>query len=128
MKYDLSTYTGQNADFYIQCKGNNSGRPLATPKVNSFAVKTENPILKEVVQALFLGRYFEPYIIGSVIPYIRKQSIEEVIEQGIRNHKPEHLPKLKAVASIDHLILHNTEQIKTLKNYKVAICRSLFNL
>lgn len=128
MKYKLKSFSGQPADFYIQCKGNNSGRPLNTPKVNSFAVYTDNLILKEVVQALFLGRYFEPHITGSVVPFIRKESIEEVIEIGIKKHKPEDLPKLKTIEAIDKYIFNQHEQIKTLKAYKVAICRSLFNI
>ena len=128
MKYTLSTYSGQSADFYIQSKGLNSGRPLTTPKVNSFAVRTTTPILKEVVQALFLGKYYEPHITGSVVPFTRTDSNEKVIEQGIKNHKPEHLPKLEIVGNIDKLILNNLEQHKTLKAYKVAICRSLFNM
>ena len=38
MQLQIKTYSGQEADFYIQAKGLNAGRPLKNPKANCFAV------------------------------------------------------------------------------------------
>ncbi len=126
MIYILKTYSGQSADFYIQCKGLNSGRPLAAPITNSFAVSCQHPELKQITQALFLGRYFQPHISGSVIPFITKNSIKQILDFGISNHNPSHLPKLHTVETLDQLIYNKQEQIKLLRNYKIVLCRSLF--
>lgn len=69
--------------FYIQSKGLNSGQPLLQPIPNSFiAICSDADHLQywiALTRALFLSRKFEPYIIGSVVPFIRINDVKQVL-------------------------------------------------
>ncbi len=76
--------TNANPDFWIQLKGLNAGQPLKKPIPNCIGVTTDKKVLDPhfffyVVHYLFINRKFEPYIKGSVIPYIRNKDIHTVI-------------------------------------------------
>ena len=115
----VETYNGQkSANFYIQCKGNYSGRPLKKPIPNCFAVYTNNPLAFEIVYCLFKGKLFEYYIIGSVIPFIRISAVKKILEQYLIVEFCE--KKLKAIQGIDELLTLKQEQIKTLMDLQTA--------
>ena len=126
MKYALKTYNGKPADFYIQCKGLNSGRPLEKPIPNCFSVYTSDPNLYNIVLVLFIGKHFEPFLRGSVIPFIIKSELETVICSGIEKFNPEHFSKLEQIGNIDRLLIANTQKNILLKKLRIALAREIF--
>ena len=64
-----------NFEFYILCKGLNSGKPLTTPCPNSFVCVCENQSQKDFYFWLFFGlwkaKYFHQFLVGSCIPFLR---------------------------------------------------------
>jgi len=120
----IVTYNGtQAASFYILNKGLNAGRPSRTPYRNSFAVFTDDEFLYQKVQALFIGRYFEPFIHGSVIPTIRLYEVRQVIESNPINVDDKVKKQLESMNEIDKFILISREKIKLLLQMKTAIAR-----
>lgn len=113
------------ADFYIQSKGNHSGRPLREPKANCFAVFTDEVHLFEVVYSLYLSRAFENYIIGSVVPFIRLSDVRSVVFDGLRRFKPERTKYLKMIREIDRFLEMQKAQIKHYNDLRIAIALSV---
>ncbi|OFX52343.1 MAG: hypothetical protein A2066_00180 [Bacteroidetes bacterium GWB2_41_8] len=113
------------ADFYIQNKGNHSGRPLKEPKPNCFAVYTNEVHLFELVYSLYLSRSFEPHIIGSVVPFIRLPDVKNVVAYGLERFKPERLKYLKTIREIDKALKVQQEQTKYYNELKIAIALSI---
>jgi hypothetical protein len=122
----IVTYTGkQQANFYIQNKGDNAGRPLRAPIRNCFAVFSDDEFLFQKVQVLFIARYFERFIHGSVIPTIRLNDVKDVIEQNYVRQDEKAMKQLDALEQIDKVILISQQKIKTLKEYKTALAYEL---
>lgn len=119
----LVTYNGQQADFYILNKGLNAGKPSRTPFRNSFAVFSDNEFLFQKVQVLFIGRCFEPFIHGSVIPTIRIKEVKDVILENPINLDDKAKERLKSLDEIDKFILLSQQKIKLFKEMKIAIAR-----
>lgn len=113
------------ADFYIQSKGNHSGRPLREPKPNCFAVYTNEPHLFELVYTLYLSRLFEPHIIGSVVPFIRLPDVKNVVADGLERFRPERLKYLKTIREIEKYLQVQKEQMKHYNDLKIAIALSM---
>jgi hypothetical protein len=61
--------------FFILCKGMNSGKPLKTPCPNCFVIQFESETDKEeafyIALSLWKAKFWHPFLIGSVIPFIR---------------------------------------------------------
>ena len=83
--YDPKHPNGLNyADFYVQSKGDNAGRPLKEPSTNCFAVFTDHSrLLPEyfyyMVMAAWQQGVFRPYLLGSVIPFLSIESFKRAI-------------------------------------------------
>lgn len=81
---------GEDADFYIQLKGNNAGQVLDEPIANSIGVAT-NPdvLLPDFAKYLFMHIHntgaYKPYIGGSVVPFIRQGDLDKVIVEQMQN-------------------------------------------
>lgn len=77
------TYHGNY--FFILSKGNNAGKPLDKPCPNCFVVITNCPQEKETLYWLCFGlwqsRYFERYLTGSVIPFLRLTELKSIIRE-----------------------------------------------
>ena len=116
----LKTYNGQqDATFFIQCKGNNSGRPLKEPIPNCFAVYTDVPNAFEIVYGLFISKAFVRDIIGSVIPFIRKRDLMAILEPALsKTYKTQ---ELDAVNLIDQQIANTLKKVELLKKLKIAV-------
>ena len=76
-------------EFYILNKGNNAGKPLNHPCPNCFTCLASSQEEKELYYWLCFGlwqaRAFRPYLIGSVIPFIRLDDLLRVLNHsGIR--------------------------------------------
>ncbi len=126
MNYRIVTYPNKSIiqpSFYIQIKGNHSGRPLRKSIANCVAVYSELPYLFELVDMLFKGRKFEFCIIGSVVPFIRMDDLKEVINEGLKFYKPEKIKLLDQVHKIDELLANYQSQIKLLQTAQICVCR-----
>jgi len=72
------------ADFYIQNKGYNAGKPLKKPVPNCFAVLTDHNVLLPgyfyyMVLAAWQQGAFRPHLQGSVIPFLTIDTFKKVI-------------------------------------------------
>ena len=118
----LKTYSGQqDADFFIQCKGHHSGRPLKTPIPNCFAVYTDVDHAFEIVYSLYKARRFSRNIIGSVVPFIRKRDLLDIIVPAFnQNYDPKGLAGVKAIDTHVQELQKQIEKMKLLQG-KLAI-------
>lgn len=126
MNFEIRQYNGLNkADFYIQCKGLHSGRPLDNPIPNCFGVKSADDLLKEKVYALFVARIFEPIIGGSVIPFIRIYETRHLLNEHLDKFNNVHEKKLIQIRQIDKLMEFQRQQIKTYSQLQKALVFSI---
>lgn len=69
--------------FFILCKGLNSGKPLKKPCPNCFVVTADDADMLNrlywLQHALYSGRRFYPFLVGSVIPFVRIGVIKELL-------------------------------------------------
>lgn len=103
----------------------NAGRPLRSPLRNSFAVFTDDEFLFQKVQVLFEGKFFEPFIWGSVIPFIRLSDLKKVITETKIKDSERAEKMLTSLSDIDKAILSAQDKIKILKQLKIAIAREV---
>jgi hypothetical protein len=69
--------------FYIQSKGEHSGRPLKKPIPNCFSVYTNFENLESLILAIYLSGKFKKIIIGSVVPFIRITETKKIIQEHL---------------------------------------------
>lgn len=102
--------------FFILNKGLNSGRPMNKPCPNCFVVITETDEQRESLYYLCLslqiGKFFNYYIIGSVIPFIRIDDTRKVLNKALQNYDKDQWP-LKV------------EQLKKITEYEINLQRQL---
>jgi len=125
MEFIIRSYpnkTPQVPSFYIQIKGNYSGRPLRKPIPNCAAVYTDKPILFEITYALFKGRKFERHLKGTAVPYVRIEDLTEELNTGVLKYTEKKAHLLQNVNKIDTLLLNITLQLKTVKQLQYAYC------
>jgi len=71
-------------EFYILSKGNNAGRPMRQSCPNCFVMSFDDHEERESYYwtcfAMFQARIFEPYLTGSVIPFLRINDVACLIE------------------------------------------------
>jgi len=90
-------YTGPH--FFILNKGLNSGKPLKNPCPNCFVISCNSESEKEslywIVYSLHQGKQFQIALVGSVIPFIRKNDLIKIITEAhsATFHKPEAIKK-----------------------------------
>lgn len=126
MPFRLLSYPNKSIlkpSFFIQIKGDHSGRPLKNSIPNCCAVYSEIPNLYEIVFLLYKGKEFHPHIIGSVVPFIRLENLQSVINKGLNVHHPKAAQLLQQTKAIEDLINVSNEKIKLLRSMQVAICK-----
>jgi hypothetical protein len=128
-----TNHTRTKYEFYIQSRGNHSGRPLHSPIPNCFVISLKSEAEKEqyfnLVQALFESGQFKQYIFGSVIPLIRIGDFKKVITLGVEimKTKPIAFEKThKTVSALDLLIENAQEKIELMKRLKSAHLHQFF--
>ncbi len=77
-------FTDLDPDFWIQLKGQNAGRPLRKKIPNSIGIKADPGVLVPdflfyTLEYLFLFGAFQPWLRGSVVPFLTHQAILEVL-------------------------------------------------
>ena len=111
--------------FWVLCKGMNSGKPLSSPCPNSFKIEAETEEFKETLYwisfALWRAKTFHPFLIGSVIPFIRIGDYKEVICEKLEvvTANPaefaETVKKLRFIELKEKQFLQNLRLIQELK-------------
>jgi hypothetical protein len=111
--------------FFILNKGLNSGKPMRKPCPNCFVIIAEN---EEEIQTLFymclslkIGRYFEYYLKGSVIPFITIKDSFNVLKNAYFDNEnntvalQKHIQILNQIQEREENLKLNLEAIKKLK-------------
>src|SRR5690554_7497122 len=112
-------YTGPH--FFILNKGLNSGKPLKKPCPNCFVVMCNSVSEKEslywIVYSLHQGKRFQIALVGSVIPFIRKNDLMEIIYQA---RSEEHTSELQSRPHlVCRLLLEKKKNIKNNTNHSI---------
>ena len=133
LNYEIKTHnikrTYKAPHFYILNKGLNSGRPMNDACPNCFVVTTDTNEQREALyylcQSLQVGKYFDYYIKGSVIPFICISDTKQVLNTALQNYKQQQwalkVEKLKSVAIYEENLKN---QLKTIAQLKIALLRS----
>jgi hypothetical protein len=118
----------QKPHFFILNKGNNSGKPLSEPSPNCFVCLCQSEQEKEnlywILFALWQGRRFNQVLCGSVIPFIRKKELLNLIHQGQKyaNHFPDKFEKnVQALLLLHHKEKEYAKITKSIKEFKTVI-------
>lgn len=136
--YSIKTYAPARADrhggqrrFYILSKGNYAGRPSKTPYANSFEVTAET---KEDAEALYWVAYalwqsseLKPFIIGSVIPFIRLYEYRKLFEKAAK-HIEEAQKIAPTMGQLEQVIENAYKQIKNSEDLKALLSRKVLKL
>lgn len=123
---NVTTYKGQEADFYIQAKGDHAGRPLRSPIPNCFAVTGAGPMAFEAVYSLWVAKVFYPYIGGSVIPFIRISDLKRILNAHVNECVSRKAAELNKITAIDQAIADLEKKLSLAKELKQAYARSIF--
>ena len=132
LQFQLTTYNPDKEYYglyiFILNKGLNSGKPLKTPCPNCFVCKLKNEEEREQIYwllfGLWQGKAFYTSLLGSVIPYIRKNDLKDIIQNGIDklNLNPEKVKKnISAVAKIEEQRINILKQLDLMKQLKFAL-------
>ncbi|WP_133122167.1 DUF6943 family protein [Brumimicrobium salinarum] len=107
--------------FFILNKGLNSGKPLKKPCPNCFVVccnsETEKESLYWIVYSLHQGKQFQISLVGSVIPFIRKNDLIKVIKEAQKRT----YSKPKAVQKTVSSLLQLEQQEENYKRIQASI-------
>ena len=120
--------------FYALNKGMNSGKPLLSHCPNCFKIEAETEEFKEMLYwvsfALWRVKAFHPYLIGSVIPFIRigdyKQLICEKFEV-VKSNPVEFAETVKQLRFIELKEKQFKENLKLIQELKHAYVYKYFN-
>jgi hypothetical protein len=118
--------------FFILTKGLNSGKPLREPCANCFVCISPNFQEKEnlfwILFALWQGKRFHPVLVGSVIPFVRKKDLHELILEGLlsKNKAPEEFIKtIKILTDLQHKEQQFKRLVLSIKDLKCALVNDM---
>ncbi|HMO32306.1 MAG TPA: hypothetical protein PKE63_03915 [Lacibacter sp.] len=119
--------------FFILSKGNNSGKPLDKPCPNCFVASCSNEDEREffywLCWGLWQAKAFEHFLTGSVIPFLRKRELQQILHKQTAGMHPEEWRQ--AVVKARQLHEHETnvrKQLQLLGQLKCAFIRSQLRL
>jgi len=120
--------------FFVLNKGMNSGKPLTSFCPNSFKVEATNEEVKEILYwvsfALWRAKAFHPYLVGSVIPFIRIGDFSQLITKKMEVVKanPEEFEKaIKKLRFIELKEKQFLENLKLIQELKRVYVHNYFN-
>jgi capsule polysaccharide export protein KpsC/LpsZ len=119
--------------FYVLNKGLNSGKPLASPCPNCFKIEAENEDFKQILYwvtfALWKSKAFHPYLIGSVVPFIRIGDYKQVVCEKLEvvdNHPAEFTSTIEKLRFIEMKEKQLKENLYLVQELKQAYVQSYF--
>ena len=78
--------TPRKPHFFILSRGLNSGKPLLQPCPNCFVLSAEVEERKQtlywIAYSLWKTRAYRPHLVGSVIPFLRKDQCRKLISEA----------------------------------------------
>lgn len=125
----FQTFSAKNQttsfEFYILCKGLNSGKPLEKPCPNSFVCVCKSQEEKDFYFWLLFGlwksKHFHQLLTGSVIPFIRidefRREVFIQVEQVSKQHQAytQTINKIKLLEQKEKQVLQNLALIQDVK-------------
>jgi len=118
--------------FFILNKGKNSGKPLDTPCPNCYIVVVNNSEMRDfyyhLVLGMFQARTFEPYLIGSVIEFIRIGEVKRLISSNENTVLGKLDTFRKLIAAIQRTKVQRETVYAALKHQEEAAKRGLASL
>lgn len=91
--YNSDSIIGRH-DFFILSKGNNAGKPGNQPWTNCFIAQCNSDEQHEFFYWLCFGLWkckrFEYFLVGSVVPFIRKHDLEWEIDRAAEHVQQHH--------------------------------------
>lgn len=115
--------------FFILNKGMNSGKPLTAPCANCFVATCSNENEKEMYYWLCWGLWqakaFEHFLTGSVIVFIRKKDLLDLLQKQAAHINPDAytatVAKVQTMAQHEEKLL---QQLQLMKQLKRAMIRA----
>lgn len=131
----ILTYNPKNQksdfEFYALSKGLNSGKPLDIPCPNCFVISCRNAQDLDIYRSLLFGLWqtkaFHPFLVGSVIPFIRISDFKNFVAEQIahlQNKEPafkNDIRKVKALEQKEKQMYEQLLLISELKRIYIAI-------
>ena len=121
-----NTYTQPH--FFVLNKGNNSGKPMEKACPNCFVCLSKTEDEKQKLYWLFYGlwqgRFFHPFLTGSVIPFIRINDVKNTATIALQKIELQPIlfdKNLNAVQALDKHSKVILEQIQLIKQAKKAL-------
>src|SRR5690554_6366533 len=118
--------------FFILNEGLNSGKPLKKPCPNCFVISCSSESEKEslywIVYSLHQGKRVQIALVGSVIPFIRKNDLIQIITEAhsATFDKPEAIKKTaSSLLQLEHLEDHYKRIHNTLKQLRQVLVHQL---
>jgi len=131
--YEIKTHRSGNTyskpHFFILSKGFNSGKPMKEPCPNCFVITTTSESARESLYYLCLslkiGKYFNYYLKGSVIPFICISDAKKVINAALQNNQDQQWKlKVEKLKKINVFEENLQQQLKLISELKMALLRS----
>lgn len=133
----IYTYNPKNQksdfEFYTLSKGLNSGKPLDAPCPNCFVISCRNAEEKDHCRSLLFGLWkskaFHPFLVGSVIPFIRVGDFKTVVFEQIehlQNKEKAYLEDVRKFQALEQKERQMYEQLLLVSELKrIYIARHL---
>jgi len=124
---EIKQYNGKHkADFYIQCKGLHSGRPIKQPIANCFSVFNSTETDFKLVYSIYTSGKFKNQIIGTCIPFIRISDCRKIIYTFKDSIQENNALDFERIKQVDRQIENIEKRLKLMKEMKKALAlRSL---
>jgi len=131
----IKTYKGKHVfqpHFFILNKGNNCGKPLTAACANCFVclcnTEEEKNFHYWLLYALWQTSQFEPYLCGSVIPFIHIKNVKSVVANAVlkaNNNLNKYHKVLDLLIEINKREDQLKQQIKVITNAKRVLLRDV---
>jgi hypothetical protein len=135
LPFAIRTYNGNRRALpphtvFILNKGNNAGKPGKLPWTNSFAIMCDTGELADRIFStcfiLHTARAFEPMLNGSVIAFLRKYDLINVLRQYAHLYtEPERVADQRKLLLILQQVEHLEQQKIKMKKFSIAYARHL---
>jgi hypothetical protein len=137
--YTIKTHRPRNKiskpHFFILNKGINSGKPLEMPCPNCFVCSTETQDEKDLyyrlIYALWQSKAFQPFLRGSVIPFIQLNELKACIQKAVdhANKNPESFCEtMEALKKLEEKEKFHSESLRLIRQAKLLIFKKFLRL
>jgi hypothetical protein len=112
--------------FFLLSKGLNAGKPLDKPCPNCFVLfaksEEEKNQLYWLCFGLWQGRFFHPFLTGSVIPFIRLNDLKTVISEALSKVVTKEFDKsISAIQDLEKYQLSIAKQMELIRQAKKSL-------